>query len=169
MKAALPELKIQFAEVPTLPIPMEETTGGLFIGDIKRRRPVGELYIKSTQSAEDKDLSLAHELGHAIDHYADWFSDYLTPTEVGELRKVYAAVRGRYAKKPAEPEEFGYSPFDVNGELAAEGFRAYLTDPNWFKAVAPRSAARFRAEVNRNRYLKHIIQFNSLGAAGLLS
>jgi hypothetical protein len=42
-------------------------------------------------------------------------------------------------------------------------------NPNWFKAVAPRSAARFRADVNRNKYLKHVIQFNSLGAAGLLS
>jgi hypothetical protein len=42
-------------------------------------------------------------------------------------------------------------------------------DPNWFKAVAPRSAARFRDAVNRNIYLKRVIQFNSLGAAGLLS
>jgi hypothetical protein len=34
--------------------------------------------------------------------------------------------------------------------------------------VAPRTAARIREAVNGNRYLKKIIQFNSLGAAALI-
>jgi hypothetical protein len=169
MEAALMDLDIRLAEVSKFPLDLDdENTSGIYLGD-ERRRPVGDVLIKSTQSAEDRNLSLAHEFGHAIDHHASWFSDYLTRAEIDELRKVYAAVRGRGRKKLIQPEDFGYSPNDVKGELAAEGFRAYLMDPNWFKAVAPRSATRFRAEVNRNKYLKHIIQFNSLGAAGLLS
>jgi hypothetical protein len=168
MKAAVGDLKIRLDEVPTLPMD-DDVASGLYFGREQRRRPVGELFVKSTYSAGDQNIVLAHEFGHAIDHYAKWFSDNLAQAEIGELRKVYAVVRGRGRKKPVQPEDFGYGPNDVNGELAAEGLRAYLMDPNWFKAVAPRSAARFRAEVNRNKYLKRVIQFNSLGAAGLLS
>jgi hypothetical protein len=170
MEAALMDLNIRLFETPKLPTPHDKNAAGLYVGDKVKRTPVGDLFIKSTYSAEDQNLTLAHEFGHAIDHYANWFSDHLTPAEVGELRKVYTTLRAGPRKTlTPQPEDFGYSPKNVNGELAAEGFRAYLMNPNWFKAVAPVSATRFRAEVNRNKNLKRIIQFNSLGAAGLLS
>ena len=56
----------------------------------------------------------------------------------------------------------------MNEELLAEGLRAYMTNPNYFKTVAPKTAAKIRAAVNDNPRLKRIIQFNSLGAAGLI-
>ena len=169
MKAALKDLDVRLVEMPNVPI-SGGNTAGVFAGEMAGWRPVGDLFIKSTMSAEDRNLILAHEFGHAIDHYANYFTDNLTPAEIDELRKVYTTLRAGPRKTLVrQPEEFGYPPDEVNGELAAEGFRAYLTDPNWFKAMAPRSAARFRAAVNKNKYLKHVIQFNSLGAAGLLS
>jgi hypothetical protein len=42
-----------------------------------------------------------------------------------------------------------------------------MTNPNYFKMVAPRTAAKIREAVNRRLSLKRVIQFNSLGAAGL--
>jgi hypothetical protein len=165
IEAALTDLDIRLVEMPKLPMPSPNTVG-VFAGDT-RRKPIGDLYIKSTLSTEDRNRVLAHEFGHAIDYYADLFSDHLTAAEIGELRKVYPSLRAGPRKK--QPEDFGYAPDDVNFELMAEGFRAYLMNPNWFKAVAPRAAARFRAEVNKNKHLKPTIQFNSLGAAGLLS
>jgi hypothetical protein len=164
IEAALTDLDIRLAELPKLPMPNPNTVG-VFVGDT-RRKPIGDLFVKSTLSAEDRNLVLAHEFGHAIDYYAGMFSDHLTPAEIAELRKAYPTLQiGR--KK--QPEHFGYPPEDVNAELVGEGFRAYLINPNWFKAIAPRAAARFRAEVNKNKYLMRVIQFNSLGAAGLLS
>jgi hypothetical protein len=53
-------------------------------------------------------------------------------------------------------------------ELVAEGLRAYMSNPNFFKKVAPNAAAKFRAVVNKNPYLKKVIQLNSLGAIGLI-
>jgi hypothetical protein len=149
---------------------LNPNTVSVFAGDLAGRRPVGELFIRDTLSKEDANLMLAHEFGHAIDHYANYFSDRLTPAEIDELRGVYTTLRaGPRKTRVPQPEDFGYAPDKVTGELAAEGVRAYLMSPNWFKAVAPRSAAKFRAAVNNNKYLKHVIQFNSLGAAGLLS
>jgi hypothetical protein len=169
IKAALKDLEVRLSEIPKLPN-VDDTTSGLYVSGVKRRRPVGDLFVKSTLSAEDRNLTLAHEFGHVIDHHAKWFSDHLTPAEIAELRKVYTTLRAGPRKTLIrQPEDFGYPPKEVNAELAAEGFRAYLMDPNWFKAVAPRSAARFRDAVNRNVFLKRVIQFNSLGAAGLLS
>jgi hypothetical protein len=170
IKAALKDLDIPLAQVRKLPMANKNPVG-LFIGDTVRRKPVGKVFVKSTLSAEDRNLILAHEFGHAIDYYAGLFSDTLKPAEFDELRMVYPMLQGRSRRgRPIlQPEDFGYPPRDVNAELVAEGLRAYLMNPNWFKAAAPRSAARFRADVNRNKYLKHVIQFNSLGAAGLLS
>jgi hypothetical protein len=167
IRAVLQDLDIRLAELPKLPMPNDNTIG-VFDADEARGKPFGDMYIKSTLSAEDQNLTLAHEFGHAIDHYAGLFSDHLTPAEIGELRKAYPILQAGPRKKPIpQPEDYGYQPEDVNAELVAEGFRAYLMNPNWFKAVAPRAAARFRAEVNKNKHLKRIIQFNSLGAAGL--
>lgn len=168
IRSALTDLNIRLVKQP--PVPVDPNTGGVFAGDFARRRPVGDLFVKDTQSKQDQNLMLAHEFGHAIDHFADYFSDHLTPAEIDELRGVYTTLRvGPRKTRVPQPEHFGYPLDEVNGELAAEGFRAYLMSPNWFKAVAPKSAARFRAAVNKNKYLKHVIQFNSLGAAGLLS
>ena len=48
----------------------------------------------------------------------------------------------------------------VAREYIAEAIRAYLTNPNYLKTAAPRTAAAIRAAVNPNPRLNRIIQFN---------
>ena len=43
-----------------------------------------------------------------------------------------------------------------------EAIRAYMTDPNYLKTVAPKTAARIREFVNSHPTLSKNIQFNSL-------
>jgi hypothetical protein len=50
----------------------------------------------------------------------------------------------------------------VPKELMGEAIRAYLTDPNYIKTVAPRTAAAIRAAVNAHPELSKIIQFNAV-------
>jgi hypothetical protein len=167
--AALTQLDIR--KVPISPIPNQpDSVVGLFTGSERGRRPVGDLYVKSTMSPQDQALITAHEFGHAIDYFANEVAATLTSQEIGELRRVYATLRGGAGRKTLhpQPETYGYEGHDVNQELVAEGVRAYVTNPNYFKAAAPRSAAKLREAVNNNKYLKRIIQFNSLGAAGIM-
>jgi hypothetical protein len=162
---------LDIRKVPTPSIPNNnDSVVGLFTGyEDKRGRPVGDLYVKSTTSAADQHLVTAHELGHAIDYITDLAST-LTNPELDELRRVYATLRGGAGRKTLhpQPETYGYEGENINQELLVEGIRAYLTNPNYFKAAAPRSAARIREAVNKDKWLKRIIQFNSLGAAGVV-
>ena len=66
------------------------------------------------------------------------------------------------------PKDKGYSKPRVPFELVAEAIRAYLTNPNYFKTVAPNAAAAIRAMVNSHPELSKWIQFNSLGAIAAL-
>jgi hypothetical protein len=50
----------------------------------------------------------------------------------------------------------------VEEEYFAEASRAYMTDPNFVKSVAPNFAAAVRAAVNSHPRLRRVIQFNSL-------
>jgi hypothetical protein len=131
--------------------------------------PFGDININTKYRSSDQDLIIAHEFGHAIDHFAGWFSDKLTSEEIGELRDVYSDLRGGWKKgvPRKQPEDFGYDVNKVNLELVAEGLRAYMANPNYFKTAAPKAAAKFRAAVNENPLLKKVIQLNSLGAIGL--
>ena len=167
--AALMQLDIR--KVPISPIPnQDDSVVGLFTGrETGRGRPVGDMYVKSTLSPQDQTLITVHEFGHAIDYYANELATTLTDPEIEELRRVYATLKGGPGRKTLhpQPETFGYEGHDVKQELLAEGLRAYLTNPNYFKAAAPRSAAKMREAVNTNKYLRRVIQLNSLGAVGV--
>jgi hypothetical protein len=131
--------------------------------------PNPRIFLNIGPKARDRNLVIAHEFGHAIDHLAGYLSETLTRDEMAELSFVYGHLRSRgKSGQLLQPENFGYPPKLINSELVAEGFRAYMTDPNYFKTAAPKAAARFRAAVNENPYLQHVIQLNSLGAIGLI-
>ena len=137
--------------------------------DYDRGPPDTTIFLK-TRREPTVDFTIAHEFGHAIDHLAGNLSATLTPEEIWELRRVYATLRYRASKDgpKLQPEHFGYRGDEVNPELVAEGLRAYMTNPNYFKTVAPRAAATIRKAVNESPSLKDAIQFNSLGAIGLI-
>jgi hypothetical protein len=167
--AALMQLDIRKVPIPRIPN-QDDSVVGMFSGSEVGHRPVGDLYVKAILGPQDQDFVTAHEFGHGIDYFANEVSATLTTPEIDELRRVYATLRGGPGRKTLhpQPETYGYSGDHVNRELVAEGLRAYLTNPNYFKAAAPRSAAKLREAVNTNKYLKRVIQLNSLGAAGIV-
>lgn len=168
IETALKRLNIRFTALHSLAFP--KNVGGYFIPSDPPGKRVGDIFVNTARSLSDQDLTTAHEFGHAIDHLAGNLTKSLTGTEIGELRDVYSTVRSG-SEDPSfrpQPEDFGYRPGQVNDELLAEGLRAYMANPNYFKTVAPKTAAKIRAAVNDNPRLKRIIQFNSLGAAGLI-
>jgi hypothetical protein len=168
IETALRRLNVRFAALSPRAFP--KSVIGYFIPSNSPREKVGSIYVDNTLSLSDQDLTTAHEFGHAIDHLAGNLTAKLTQTEISELRGVYSTVTSgsEYPPFRMQPETFRYRPSQVNAELLAEGLRAYMANPNYFKTVAPKTAARIRAAVNNNRRLRRVIQFNSLGAAGLI-
>jgi hypothetical protein len=168
IKHAMERLDIRFAAVD--PTTLEPGTAGSYSSTNLRRRPTGDILVSNGYSPSDQDLLTAHEFGHAVDHLAGRLSDMLTASEMNELRRVYGTLRsgseGIFFRH--QPENFGYRGPNVNTELVAEGIRAYMANPNYFKTAAPKTATKIRAAVNDSPYLKRVIQFNSLGAAGLI-
>ena len=129
-----------------------------------------QIRINQALSIPDQNIAIAHEFGHAIDMAAGELSKSLTQNEITPLRSIYGTVR---SSSPGtaflhQPERYGYAPHQVNEELLAEGIRAYMANPNYFKTVAPKTAAIIRAAVNESPTLKRVIQLNSLLAAGLV-
>ncbi len=108
----------------------------------------------------------AHEIGHVIDKTVD---EIPISGINDELRTIYNDLNNpqSYGKKFG-PEQHRYKGDNIQRELMAEAIRAYMTDPNYLKTVAPKTAARIRKYVNNHPRLKDIIQFNSLvGADGI--
>jgi len=65
-------------------------------------------------------------------------------------------------------QDVPYPDEEVPHELIAEGFRANMTNPNYFKEVAPYSASVFRKWTNSNPTLSKLIQFNGLGGLAVI-
>jgi hypothetical protein len=116
-----------------------------------------------------KAMTYAHELGHAIDQLAGHI-----PTDglMDELKPLYNTLRNKYRDEnfldaadprwidPVTPQTFSYTEEEAPREYMAEAIRAYMTDPNYLKTVAPKTAAAIRAAVNPHPTLSKIIQFN---------
>jgi hypothetical protein len=103
----------------------------------------------------------AHELGHAIDAIAGQIP--VTGLNA-ELRQIYSTLNTgqERTRNLTGPQHLGYRGDEVPRELIVEAIRAYMTDPNYLKTVAPKTAARIREFVNSHPTLSKIIQFNSL-------
>ena len=122
------------------------------------------------------DMVYAHELGHVIDEIAGQI-----PTEglSGELKGVYNSLnnpnrtRGGLdaapTARPMTPQRRGYDREEAPREYMVEAIRAYMTDPNFFKTVAPKTAAAIRAAVNAHPSLSKIIQFNAAGGLAAMN
>jgi hypothetical protein len=121
---------------------------------------------------------------HEVAHLFDWISGKLPVPSKGPVRdqmeQVYHHLATGKAPKPGyetkyglvTPEAHGYKGEKVNKELAAESIRAYLTNPNYLKTVAPKAAALIRDHFNDHPYLSKFLQFNSaalalLGSSGM--
>jgi len=151
--------------------PAEIVASSAIKGDAGRLTTSG--YRNPTGIALNRDLPekkvprvYAHELGHTVDELAGQIDVKGLDTE---LRFVYnAGVTGQErTTRQTLPQHVGYKDEDVPREYMAEAIRAYMTDPNWLKSVAPKTAKRIRERVNRDDKLGKIIQFNTLAPAVL--
>ena len=138
---------------------------------------VESIDIKKGLKAAEEPMVLRHELGHAINDYSGTeryykksnrgrdipFKDIPSSGVDDELQAVYRDQNGGKL-----PKDFSYPDSEHRSEYWAEAIRAYMTDPNYIKTVAPKAAARIRELVNNNPRLNKIIQFNSVAGAGAL-
>lgn len=91
----------------------------------------------------------SHEIGHVIDQVAGEIS---SKGLGGELSKIYnslnngmrnaAGTDARASAPSFSPKHAGYKGSDVEREYMAEAIRAYMTNPNYLKTVAPETATR---------------------------
>lgn len=179
---ALTGKRPQDVETGTMP----GTVGGFLRPVSPEYRDARRVLIDRTLASPERERVLAHELGHAVDYLANpeagiplWHghSDYqkgLLSEEYGQVYHDLNApdpdLRGMAltASDRTSPENFGYSgDWDISREYMAEALRAYMTDPNYMKSVAPTAAERIRAAVNGHPELSRIIQFNSDGLPSL--
>jgi hypothetical protein len=113
---------------------------------------------------DQADAVVAHELGHIFDEIAGRM-----PTDglEDELNLLYSELATNRPGPPLWlPENRGYPVDEVPREKWAEAFRAYNSDANMIKTVAPKTAATIRSLNDHPFFSKHI-QFNNipLGAA----
>ncbi|WP_162919016.1 hypothetical protein [Taklimakanibacter deserti] len=128
-------------------------------------RPM-RMKVLDTLPKDQMEIATAHEVSHVVDALAGQI-----PTKgLGkELDFNYSALRTGEERTAnlVRPQDYGYRGRHlVDRERMAEAIRAYMVDPNYFKTIAPKTAARIREYVYRYPELRKIIQFNSLAAAG---
>jgi hypothetical protein len=97
----------------------------------------------------------------------DHMSGFVSIGDLGELLRVYSTLNGgKEGLRPlVTPFDRGYAERFFETELVGEAVRAYLTNPNYLKTVAPKTGAKIREAINAHPTLSKLIQFNSLGAA----
>jgi hypothetical protein len=129
-----------------------------------------EVRINRELAPDQKVLVLPHETGHMAEDLVAGPSGMSIEGLEDELKDVHSTLRTGIEglRPPKVPQDFGYSESAAPSELVAEGFRAYLTNPNYFKEVAPKSAAAFRAFFNSHPWLSKWIQLNGFGGLAVL-
>jgi hypothetical protein len=139
--------------------------------------------LRPTEVGVSNDLKpdmVRHVLGHEVGHVVDQLAKEIPIKGIEpELYRLYNSLnnpirtRGGNDALPwarrITPKTHGYTEDAIPRELMAEATRAYLFNPNFIKTVAPKVAARIRAYVNENPWLKRTIQFNSLAGLGVIA
>ncbi len=138
---------------------------------VQIRDPEGpQIWINRELTDEQKHLTLGHETGHLV-------HDLAAGMRLAPLRKLKPKLEGIYStlnegkeglQPPKLPQDYGYPKSEAPYEIVAEFLRAYLTDPNYVKTVAPDAAAVARAMVNSHPQLSRLLQLNTLGGLAVL-
>lgn len=149
------------------------------------------IYYRDSLSPEEANKTISHELGHMIDDVAGKrigqkdgipvnaipmtgvkkdagrvYSDMHTDPSDWRFKRQEQSGEPMPSKYWETPESIGYPKGEADSELMANAISAYASSPNYIKTIAPKLAARVREYVNSHPELKHIIQFNSIAAAG---
>lgn len=130
--------------------------------------PERNILFSSGLRPAEQDRVIAHEIGHAIDDAAGQIgTSGLVRDELAPLYNTMVTSQERSTHLTG-PQHLKYSGDEVPREFMAEAIRAYMTNPNYLKTVAPKTAERIRDAVNAHPVLSRIIQFNSLGPLAAL-
>ncbi|WP_273792128.1 hypothetical protein [Brucella anthropi] len=150
--------------IATLPPGEKRGTAGFLELNRYSRQPE-QIFLSGNLNAGQADRVLSHEVGHVVDQAA---GEIPTDGLSRELRPMYNTLNTgqERTRNLTGPEHLGYKGDEIPREHMADAIRAYMSDPNYIKTVAPKTAARIRQFVNDNPNLKNIIQFNSVAAAG---
>jgi hypothetical protein len=137
-----------------------------------------EILLNPKLSHRQHHRTYAHEVSYAIDDAIDQHAlgkltkDHRVKNElfqvyhemVGENAQHLAGLRATPNKNGrVTPVKAGYSGHKK--EIVAEGFRAYLANPEYFKRVAPNAARALRAQVRETPKLRKLFHLNSFNLA----
>jgi hypothetical protein len=143
---------------------------GLFrVSRDREGNPIYSIEVNRALSPAAKDRVVAHELGHTIDYFAAPRRGIPQEGIRTELSRNYnTGVTGQERERNLTlPQHQDYKADEVPSELMAEAIRAYIANPNYFKTVAPETAARIREWWNSHPKYSKYLQFNSVaGTAG---
>jgi hypothetical protein len=151
-----------------------ELDGAIGVTDIRSRsdktpphRREYHVYIDRDLNPGDMGRVTGHEMSHVIHEKAG--APIPPPAALRELRENDSTLStGQEGARPLRgPEYFEYPADHFLPELVVEGMRAYATNPNYFKTVAPEAAKWIREWANANPWIRDVIQFNAL--TGLLA
>jgi hypothetical protein len=146
--------------------PSRSLRGASGLVEVNRyNRQPEQIFLSSSLTPGQSERVLNHEVGHVIDQAS---GEIPTDGLSRELRPMYNTLNTgqERTRNLTGPEHLGYKGDEIPREHMADAIRAYMSDPNYIKTVAPKTAARIRQFVNDNPKLKDIIQFNSVAAAG---
>jgi hypothetical protein len=131
--------------------------GRLILGRVpETSAPEGRIAVDYSLPASKRDRVVAHEVAHLIDELAGHIDTSGLNTELKQIYNTLNTGQER-TRHLTGPQHHRYRGEDVLRELMAEAIKAYLTDPNYIKTVAPKTAARIREAVNANpRLSRHI-------------
>lgn len=131
------------------------------------RLPTGVI-IRKDLTPDQFNKAYAHEFGHVIDQGAKEIPLDGVRTQAERVYNTLNTGTER-TRNLTGPQHFNYRGETIDRELAAEGIRAYATNPNYLKTVAPDFAKRIREYVNTDPVLSKIVTFNTAAPVGLLS
>ena len=122
-----------------------------------------KIFVWDQLDAEATHRTVAHEFGHHLANTVKGLVGKMPRKLEQELMPLYSSGYKGTRRKPYETPTANnkYQQDEVNEELLVEAVRAYLTNPNHLKAVAPQTAAYLRSRLNRNPKVRDHIQFNS--------
>jgi hypothetical protein len=126
-------------------------------------RPTG-VTISDKLNEAKQQLVVPHAFGHVVDDSAGKIPFTGVRAQADRTYNTLATGRER-DRLFVSPKTQNYPVEEQPRELSAEMIRAYATDPNYLKTVAPDVAARIRDYVNTNPELSKIVQFNAVPAA----
>ena len=124
-----------------------------------------KIFVLDALKAGPRHKAVGHEFAHHMVNKIPTLVTEMPERVKAELTQVYSwGYNGKRVSPLQTPASNGHYRDDAVAaeELLVEGIRAYLSNPNYLKKVAPEAAAFIRKQVNPHPEFRDVLQFNSL-------